>query len=73
MIYIWSILWVIGIPIFYALIYKFWDKEVTWISLIWPISVPVTLFFLAIILVLMYLEKGIKRFDRFLDTLKIEK
>jgi len=70
---LWTILWIIGIPIVYALIYIYLEKDLAWLSLIWPVSVPVIALIFVSVLFLMLAEKGIEKFNKHLDKFKDEK
>lgn len=50
---LWTILWIIGIPIVYSLLYIYLDKEIAWTALIWPVSIPVMLLLTVVCLVSM--------------------
>lgn len=70
---LWTILWIIGIPIFYALLYIYLDKEISWTALIWPVSIPVMLLLTVVCLVSIGLEKLMDKFNKYLDKFKDEK
>lgn len=70
---LWTILWIIGIPIVYSLLYIYLDKEISWTALIWPVSIPLMLLLTVVCLVSIGLEKLMDKFNKHLDKFKDEK